>query len=69
MGLKTRHPANKRPTTATPRKLRNERMVHQSTAFEVVGKDVTGKPIIREGKGSTYRPKLVERTKQRITEG
>lgn len=51
MSAKTRI---KRPTTSTPRKL-PVRMVHQSTAFEVVGKDVTGKPVIREGKGSTYR--------------
>lgn len=52
MSAKTRI---KRPTTATPSKLPAGRMVHQSTAFAVVGKDVTGKPIIREGKGSTYR--------------
>lgn len=44
-----------RPTTPTPRKVATERIVHQSTAYEIVGKDVTGKPIIREGKGSTYR--------------
>jgi hypothetical protein len=44
-----------RPTTATPRKVGTERIIHQSTAFEVVGKDATGKPVIREGKGSTYR--------------
>lgn len=52
MSAKTRI---KRPTTSTPRKVGTYRMVHQSTAFDVVGKDTTGKPIIREGKGNTYR--------------
>jgi hypothetical protein len=43
-----------RPTTATPRKM-PVRYIHESKPVEVLGKDVTGKPIVRMGKGSTYR--------------
>jgi hypothetical protein len=52
MSAKTRI---KRPTTSTPRKVGTERMIHESKTVEVLGKDVTGKPIVRMGKGSTYR--------------
>lgn len=43
-----------RPNSSTPRKL-PVRIFHQSKPVEVLGKDVTGKPIVRMGKGSTYR--------------
>lgn len=43
-----------RPNNTTPRKL-PVRILHQSKTYEVLGKDATGKPIIREHKGVTYR--------------
>lgn len=43
-----------RPTTSTPRKM-PVRIFHESKTVEVLGKDATGKPIVRMGKGNTYR--------------
>lgn len=53
MGLKTRHPANKRPTTATPRKVGTERMIHQSTHYHTI--DTPAGPKTIKMKGDTYR--------------
>ena len=54
MGLKTRHPANKRPTTATPRKVGTYRMVHQSTHLHTIDLPGGGKQTIK-APGTTYR--------------
>lgn len=54
MGLKTRHPANKRPTTATPRKLPEGRMIHQSTHYHTLDLPNGGKQTVK-APGTTYR--------------
>lgn len=50
MSAKTRI---KRPTTSTPRKLRNERMVHQSTHLHTV--QTPSGPQTLKAPGTSYR--------------
>ena len=52
MSAKTRI---RRPTTSTPRNLKRERMVHQSTNIVTVIHPETKMPVNMKAKGVTYR--------------